>query len=1171
MAETNGANGIPDPTIDLHWDDFRGPIHHFYDANVAKHPERFAVIETASGSSPRREFTYKQIFEASNILANHLVKNGIQKGEVVMCYAYRGVDLVVAIMGILKAGAAFSVIDPLYPSDRQVIYLDVAQPKALLVIQKTVEEAGKLADEVRSFIDNNLKLKTEVPGLILQDDGTLISGISVDGKDAFSNADADARRSPNVPIGPDDTPTLSFTSGSEGRPKGVAGRHYSLPKYFPWMSKQFDLSEKDRFTMLSGIAHDPIQRDVFTPLFLGATLLIPHKDDIMHQKLAEWMKREAATVAHLTPAMGQILIGNAINTIPSLHRVFFVGDLLLKRDCGKLQQIAPNVNIVNMYGTTETQRSVSYYELPSKSSNPNFLDDMPDVIPAGRGMQDVQLLVVDRENRDKICDYGTVGEVYVRAGGLAGGYLGLPELNEQKFLTNWFVDPEIWNTPERKSMVNAGEHWRKAFVSRDRLYRSGDLGKYLPDGNVAVVGRVDDQVKIRGFRIELGEIDTHLSRHALIRENVTMVRRDKDEEPNLVSYFVPDKNKWENWIREKGKNELLIPGSDSMEDLLKRFETLRQDIRDYLKTKLPAYAVPTVLVPLVQMPLNPNGKVDKRALPFPEAGQRALATRRPSFDQTALSETEKTLARVWAKNLANVTSSRTIAPDDDFFDLGGHSMIAQYVLLGLRKEFPGLNIAMGSLFQNPTLRGFAAELDKLQDPKGLEMGAEDVGSAADPQAVYYSTDRHALSTKIPKKFLITTAHYSHPKTVFLTGGTGFLGSHIIDQLVQDEQRFAKIIVHVRAESAAAGLERIRNTCKAFGLHCDDRVECVSGDLEKPLLGIEKAAWEKLSKEVDVIIHNGARVHWVHDYSRLRASNVLSTVELLNICASGKPKDMIFISSTSVLDTDYFLRDSEEEPLSEGDELRDSEKGLPTGYGQSKWVCEALMRDASQRGLRGATVRPGYVTGESRLGTTITDDFLVRILKGCVQLGARPELPNKINAMPVDGVARICIAAAASPPDVLRVLNSASRSITFDQYLSTLETYGYSVPSVPYEDWKAKLQEYVMTTAEAKREEHALLPLLQLAVTDLPNDSKSPALGTRNMKDVMRNYGTAVGKGHEVADKLTEELVGKYISYLCEIGFMEKPVKGKGKDLPRVEIGKEQMEALKKIGGRGAAA
>lgn len=173
-------------------------------------------------------------------------------------------------------------------------------------------------------------------------------------------------------------------------------------------------------------------------------------------------------------------------------------------------------------------------------------------------------------------------------------------------------------------------------------------------------------------------------------------------------------------------------------------------------------------------------------------------------------------------------------------------MIAQYVLLGLRKEFPGMNISMGALFQNPTLRGFATELDRLQDPIGLEMGADDAGGV-NPQSVYYSSDRQALSAKLPTKFPTTTAHYSSPKIVFLTGGTGFLGSHIIDQLVKDDQRFGKIFVHVRANNEVIGLERVRNTCKAFNLQYDDRVECITGDLEKPLLGIEKNSWEKLAK------------------------------------------------------------------------------------------------------------------------------------------------------------------------------------------------------------------------------------------------------------------------------------------------------------------------------------
>lgn len=433
--------------------------------------------------------------------------------------------------------------------------------------------------------------------------------------------------------------------------------------------------------------------------------------------------------------------------------------------------------------------------------------------------------------------------------------------------------------------------------------------------------------------VQLGEIDTHLSRHPLIRENVTLVRRDKDEEPNLVSYFVPEIKSWEEWQQKQGKSHLAPPQDNSMATLLRTFETLRNDIRDYLKTKLPIYAVPTVLVPLISMPLNPNGKVDKRALPFPEPGELRSSMRRPSYDQTALSDTEKKIAKVWAKHLSNVVSARTVAPEDNFFDLGGHSLIAQYVLLDLRTEFSGVNLSLGALFQSPTLRGFATEIERLRDPLGLEMNADD--SVPKQSEFFYSSDRKKLSEELPAKFQTTSAS-STAKTVFITGGTGFLGSHIIHQLCRDKARFGRIIVHARAKSAQEGLDRVRNTCKAYGLECDDRVECLVGDLEKPRLGIEKSDWANLTGDVDVIIHNGARVHWVLDYSTLRASNVVSTVELLKLCSVGRAKEMVFISSTSVLDTDHFLKGRNLAPLPESDELIGSEQGLHTGYGQSKW-------------------------------------------------------------------------------------------------------------------------------------------------------------------------------------------------------------------------------------------
>jgi len=295
--------------------------------------------------------------------------------------------------------------------------------------------------------------------------------------------------------------------------------------------------------------------------------------------------------------MGQLLSAGATSQIPTLRNAFFVGDVLTKRDCTRLQSLASNVRIINMYGTTETQRAVSYFAIPPVSVDGTFLATQKDIMPAGQGMIDVQLLVVNRADRNVKCAIGEVGELYVRSGGMAEGYLDA-EATKEKFVQNWFsegavfshgIDPLV-GTP-------AGEFW---FGPRDRMYRTGDLGRYLPDGTVECTGRADDQVKIRGFRIELGEIDTHLSRHPLVRENVTLVRRDKNEEKVLVSYFVP-----------QGGDDLreLMSDDESEEDDeeegeeggkrtevekgVRRYRKLIKDIREHLKKKLPSYSIPS--------------------------------------------------------------------------------------------------------------------------------------------------------------------------------------------------------------------------------------------------------------------------------------------------------------------------------------------------------------------------------------------------------------------------------------------------------------------------------------------------------------------------------------------------------------------------------------------------
>ena len=1065
---------LPDPTADLHWSAYRGAIQDIFEANAQAHPDRLCVVETSSGSSPRREFTYRQINEASNILAHHLVQSGIQRGEVVMSYSYRGVDLVVTVMGILKAGATFSVIDPSYPPDRQNIYLDVARPRALVVIDKATREAGELTEKVRGFMKENLQLRTEVPGLELKDDGTLVGG-NTDGIDVLSGQQALREKSPGVIVGPDSTPTLSFTSGSEGRPKGVRGRHYSLAYYFDWMAERFCLSKNDKFTMLSGIAHDPIQRDIFTPLFLGAQLLVPSKDDIQHERLAEWMREYGATVTHLTPAMGQILVGGASAEFPTLHHSFFVGDILIKRDCRSMQRLAPNVFIVNMYGTTETQRAVSYYEIPSRASDPGYLDKMGNVIPAGKGMKDVQLLIVDRENRNRICDVGEIGEIYVRAAGLAEGYLGSDELTKTKFVDSWFVDNSKWIEEDKKTAKSLSEQpWREFYMGpRDRMYRSGDLGRYTPSGDTECVGRADDQVKIRGFRIELGEIDKYLSDHEMVLDNVTLVRRNKDEEQTLVSYIVPVMKNWSKWLELKGLED--DTSGEGIVGRIRRFWPLADNIKRYLKTKLPIYAIPEIIIPLEKFPLNPNGKKDKPALPFPDAAQIAAA--RPKGRLADLSATEQEVALIWASLIPTV-DERSIGPDDSFFDIGGHSILAQQMLFKVNRTWAGLNIKMSAIFQNPTLKTFSSQIDKRSSTNGGVNGHADMVED-------YAADAKTLAKALPTKFPSADSKVSSntPITVFLTGATGFLGAYLLRDILTRTSPPIKVVAHVRALDISTALDRVAQTCQAYGTWDPawaSRITCVAGNLGEPRLGLSESTWTKLAQEVNVIIHNGALVHWVYPYSNLKPANVQGTLDILALCATGTPKHLSFVSSTSVLDTPYFVKLSQDsvasggKGVSEDDDLSGSATGLGTGYGQSKWVAEYLVRAAGARGLRGTIIRPGYITGDKTSGITNTDDFLIRMAKGCIQLGCRPKIENTVNMVPVNHVARVVVATALSPPKTpLGVAQVTGRPrMTFSEYLATLQTYGYDIPEVEYSVWKKKLEDYA-AAADDGREQHAL--------------------------------------------------------------------------------------------------
>lgn len=635
---------LPDSAQPLN-EDWLGAVTDIFSQHAERAPQRMAVVDQHEACS------YGELRARSNQLANYLRARGIKREDIVAIYGHRSSVLVSTMLGVMKAGAAFIILDPVYPSARIIDYLRLAKPQGFIHLAA----AGALPDALDEFVKvMPCPVKLEIPR---RENGMA--------QNQFADYSTD---DPGVIIEPDDLAYISFTSGSTGTPKGVQGRHGPLTHFLPWLQSAFALSEADRYSMLSGLSHDPLHRDIFTPLQLGACICIPSQEEIERPGgIAEWMQRERVSITHLTPAMAQLLTETGNESVPSevrtLRYAFLVGDVLTRRDVARLRKLAPEITCINYYGSTETQRAVSYYvaERPENSTPPDALraGRAKEILPLGKGIPDVQLLLINGAGQS--AGVGEASEIYLRSPHIARGYMGDAKLTQERFIEN----------PLTKTNSKA-----------DRLYRTGDLGRYLPDGNVEPLGRADHQVKIRGFRIELGEVEAALGMHADVRETAVIAREDVPGERRLVAYVVAERE--------------AIPESGAL--------------RDFLNEKLPDYMIPQSYVLMDALPLTPNKKVDRRALPAPvEIEQTSDA----AF-LSARTPVEKSLADVWAR----VLRRERIGLHDDFFELGGHSLLAIRLLARVREQF-NVELSLREFFAAPTLANVAARIQELQESKSF--------------------------------------------------------------------------------------------------------------------------------------------------------------------------------------------------------------------------------------------------------------------------------------------------------------------------------------------------------------------------------------------------------------------------------------------------------------------
>jgi amino acid adenylation domain-containing protein len=579
----------PDGPLDA---SFPGAVLERFASWARQAPDRMAVVDSEIA------WSYSELARRVRLLAGHLASFGLGRGDVVALFGHRNAPLVLGVLGVLQSGAAYTILDPTYPPARLAEILRLSGARGCLPIAA----AGPLPKLLTAALaENGVRV---FPPL---DHGAW---------EPFAGGIAH----PGFAASPDDLACIAFTSGSTGAPKGVACRQGPLSHFIAWQEREFGFGPADRFSMLSGLAHDPLQRDMFTPLQVGAAIVIPDAARMGDPGwLAAWMEREELTVTHLTPALGQLMgeTAGAAIVLPALRYAFLVGDVLTRRDVARLQALAPAMTCVNYYGSTETQRAVSFHVVPPLSARQGLTE--PEVLPLGRGIADVQLLILNRSR--KLAGIGELGDICMRSPHLAAGYLGDPELTRERFLIN----PETG-------------------AAGDRLYRTGDLGRYLPNGEAVFVARADQQVKVRGFRVELGEIEATLGHHPEVREAVVVLREDRPGDRRLTAYVVAS------------GGALSIAG-----------------LREFLKGRLPEYMVPADFVRLDALPLTPNRKLDRRALKAPErpAEEAMLAARTPL---------EELVAGIWSAVLGRPAETH----GDDFFALGGHSLLLTQVASRVR-------------------------------------------------------------------------------------------------------------------------------------------------------------------------------------------------------------------------------------------------------------------------------------------------------------------------------------------------------------------------------------------------------------------------------------------------------------------------------------------------------